>query len=84
MTGLSSTIYVTLNLVVKVNIVTNHQSIAGLCSICGVEDECTFHALVSCPKARALRLALRRCGICRPECFLKILGQIGFLFYWIN
>ena len=44
---------------VQVNRVKHHQTTIGLCSICGVEDESVFHALVSCPKARALRLAVR-------------------------
>jgi hypothetical protein len=42
-----------------VNRVKHHQTDSGTCSICGVEDEDTFHALVSCSKARALRLTLR-------------------------
>ncbi|VAH50600.1 unnamed protein product [Triticum turgidum subsp. durum] len=49
----------TQSLAVQVNRVKHHQTTIGLCSICGVEDESVFHALVSCPKARALRLAVR-------------------------
>ena len=48
------------SLVVQVNRVLHHQATIPTCSICGVEDESTFHALVSCPKTRALRLALRK------------------------
>ena len=43
----------------KLTGLTHHQTTIGLCSICGVEDECVFHALVRCPKARALRMAVR-------------------------
>ena len=48
------------SLTVQVNRVLHHQATIRTCSICGVEDESTFHALVSCPKAHALRLALRK------------------------
>ena len=48
------------SLTVQVNRVLHHQATICTCSICGVEDESTFHALVSCTKARALRLALRK------------------------
>lgn len=41
----------TVSLVVQVNKVKHHQTNLGMCSVCGVEDESTFHALVSCPKA---------------------------------
>jgi hypothetical protein len=35
------------------------QASVSTCSICGMEDENTFHALVLCPKALALRMAMR-------------------------
>ena len=47
------------SLAVQTNRVKHHQITSGMCSICGVEDENTFHALITCSKARALRLALR-------------------------
>ena len=47
------------SLAVQVNRVKHHQVILGTCSICGVEDECVFHALVCCPKVRAFRMGLR-------------------------
>ena len=47
------------SLAVQMNRVKHHQTNSGMCSICGVEDESTFHALVRCPKARPLRLLLR-------------------------
>ena len=47
------------SLAVQVNRVKHHQTTIGLCSICGVEDECVFHALVRCPKVWALRMAVR-------------------------
>lgn len=47
------------NLAVQVNGVTHHQALLCMCSICGVEDESTFPALVNCPKARALGMAMR-------------------------
>ena len=47
------------SLAVQMNRVKHHQTDSCMCSICGVEDEDIFHALVSCPKARALRMAMR-------------------------
>ena len=46
------------SLAVQVNRVNHQQTVLGLCTICGVQDESIFHALVTCPKARALRIAL--------------------------
>ena len=40
------------SLAVQVNRVNHHQTVLGLCTICGVQDESIFHALVTCPKAR--------------------------------
>lgn len=37
----------------KVKRVMHHQATLGMCSVCGMEDENMFHALVTCPKARA-------------------------------
>ena len=47
------------SLAVQVNRVMHHQATLSTCSICGVEDENTFHALVKCPKAYALLMAMR-------------------------
>ena len=47
------------SLAVQVNRVKHHQATLGTCSICGVEDECVFHALVCCPKVCAFRMGLR-------------------------
>lgn len=47
------------SLALHVNSVKHHQATSGRCSICGLEDESTFHALVTCPTARALRMELR-------------------------
>lgn len=47
------------SLAVQVNRVMHHQATTCMCSICRVEDESTFHALVAFPKARAFRLVLR-------------------------
>ena len=47
------------SLAVQVNRVAHYQAILSTYSICGVDDENTFHALVTCPKARALRMAMR-------------------------
>ena len=47
------------SLAVQVNRVLHHQATLSTCSICGVEDENTFHALVKCPKAYALCMAMR-------------------------
>ena len=47
------------SLAVQVNRVAHHQAMVSTFSICGVKDESTFHALVHCPKAYALRMAMR-------------------------
>lgn len=47
------------SLAVQVNRVVHHQASVSTCTICGMEDESTFHALVMCPKAFALRMAMR-------------------------
>ena len=47
------------SLAVQLNRIKHHQETSGRCSICGLEDESIFHALVSCPKARALCMELR-------------------------
>ena len=47
------------SLVIQVNKVLHHQAIFSTCSICGVEDEITFHALVMWPKEYALSIAMR-------------------------
>jgi hypothetical protein len=47
------------SLATQVNRVIHHQTVSGMCTICGMEDESTFHALVSCPKARAFQFAMR-------------------------
>ncbi|XBH84849.1 hypothetical protein VPH35_072919 [Triticum aestivum] len=57
-----------------------------MCTICGVEEESIFHCLVTCPKACALRFAMRdvwnipgeeffRCT--GPDWFLILLDQLG-------
>ena len=38
------------SLAVQVNSVNLHQTVLGLCTICGVQDESIFHALVTCPE----------------------------------
>ena len=45
-----------------------------MCSICGVEDESSFHALVTCSKAPALRLALRELWNIPDEDLFKFSG----------
>ena len=47
------------SLAVQVNRMAHHQAVLSTCSICGVEDENMFHALIICPKAHALRMAMR-------------------------
>ena len=47
------------SLAIQVNRVIHHQTVSGMCTICGMEDESTFHALVSCPKVRAFCFAMR-------------------------
>ena len=47
------------SLAVQVNRVVHHQTTFQMCTICGMEDESTFHALVMCPKAVALRMTMR-------------------------
>lgn len=46
-------------LTVQVNRVSYQQTNSGMCSICGLKDKSTFHALVTCSKARAQRMAMR-------------------------
>ncbi|XBH99224.1 hypothetical protein VPH35_128610 [Triticum aestivum] len=57
-----------------------------MCTICGVEEESIFHALVTCPKTCAFRFAIRdvwnilgeeffRCT--GPDWFLILLDQLG-------
>ena len=62
------------SLAVQTNRVKHHQITSGMCSICGVEDESTFHALVTCSKARALRLALRESWNIPDEEWFKFSG----------
>ena len=69
------------SLTVQVNRVLHHQATIRTCSICGVEDESTFHALVSCPKARALRLALRKVWNLPGKRLSIILDLTSYLFY---
>lgn len=47
------------SLAVQVNRVSHRQTDCAICSICGVDDENIYHALVICPKARALLFAMR-------------------------
>ena len=74
------------SLAVQMNRVKHHQTDSCMCSICGVEDEDIFHALVSCSKAHALRMAVReRWNIpdeeffkCTwPDWLLILLAQLG-------
>ena len=67
------------SLVVQVNRVKHHQATLRTCTICGIEDECTFHTLVSCPKARALCLALRKVWNLPAEVLFKNTGSDWFL-----
>lgn len=67
------------SLAVQVNRVKHHQTIQGTCSICGIEDECIFHALVNCPKARAFRMALKEVWNLPAEEILKYSGPDWFL-----
>ena len=68
------------------NRVKHHQTDSCICSICGVQDEDIFHALLSCSKAHALRLALRELWnipdkeffkCMGPDWLLILLGQLG-------
>ena len=47
------------SLAVQVNRVAHHQATLSTCLICRVKDQNTFHALVTCPKAHALHMAMR-------------------------
>jgi len=38
-----------------------------ICPICGREEETDFHDLICCPKAKALREAMRREWVLPPE-----------------
>jgi hypothetical protein len=67
------------SLAVQDNRVKHHQAILGTCSICGIEDECIFHALVSCPKARAFRMALKEVWNLPAEETFKFSGPDWFL-----
>ncbi|KAI5012499.1 hypothetical protein ZWY2020_024765 [Hordeum vulgare] len=64
---------------VQVNRVKHHQITLGICTICGLEDQCTFHALVSCPKVRVFRLALRKVWNLPAEEMFKNMGLDWFL-----
>ena len=68
------------------NRVTHHQTVSGLCTICGVQDESIVHALVTCPKVRAMRIALGEVWnipgeelfrFTGPDCLLILLNQLG-------
>ena len=67
------------SLAVQVNRVKHHQAILGMCSICGIEDECIFHALVNFPKAHAFRMALKQMWNLPTEEILKYSGPDWFL-----
>ena len=57
------------------NRVKHHLTDSGMCSIYGVEDEDTFHALVNYSKARALLLALRELWNIPDKEFFKCPGS---------
>ena len=72
------------SLAVQVNRVSHHQATLGTCSICGFEEESIFHSLVTCPKAHALRMAMRDVWNFPNEEGSIIQDRIGFLFCWIK
>ena len=57
----------------------HHQATVSTCSICGVEDESTFHALVQCPKAYALHMAIRDTWDLPAEEVFRYTGRDWFL-----
>ena len=76
------------SLAVQVNRVNHHQTVLGLCTICGVQDESIVHALVTCPKVRAMRIALGEVWnipgeelfkFRGPDWLLILLDQLGLL-----
>ena len=67
------------SLAVQVNRVAHHQVTLSTCSICGLEDENTFHALVTCPKARALHMAKRDTWELPSENAFRYTGSDWFL-----
>ena len=67
------------SLAVQLNRVKHHQTTLGTCSICGIDDECIFHALVICPKARAFRMALKEVWKLPAEETFKYSGPDWFL-----
>ena len=67
------------SLAVQLNRVKHHQTTLGTCSICGIDDECIFHALVVCPKARAFRMALKEVWKLPAEETFKYSGPDWFL-----
>lgn len=56
-----------------------YQVTHSTCSICGMEEENTFHALILCPKAVALRMALRDIRVLPAEEVLTYTGTNWFL-----
>ena len=62
------------SLAVQMNRVKHHRTDSCMCSICGVEDEDIVHALVSCSKAHALRMAVRERWNISDEEFFKCMG----------
>ena len=74
------------SLAVQVKRVKHYQAILAACSICGIEDDCVFHELVSCPKVRAFHMALKEVwniptedifNYSGPDWFLILLDQLN-------
>lgn len=60
---------------VQMNLCRCFMEVLPTCSICGIEPEDGFHAIMACTKARALRTSLRAKWRLSPEDDLKYIGD---------
>lgn len=71
-------------LATQVNMQRRKMVIHGTCTICGKEEEDTFHALVTCPHAQGLWQAMRSCWDLPGDAQVQRTDLIGCYFSFPN